>query len=641
MLCIVVIFSLVSAQSIQIKAHREESPSALSSTASGKTSSEDSFLEIPNVNTAGGTNRTRYLQVRGLGETSVYETTPSHSVGFWIEDIDVTGLLATWSQQNIQNLKVHAGPQSVSDGGFASAGIIKMQLNEADTTNLQLSSSSAQEYQAGAQLHPLKHSHAFISHRQSSGFYDNAFTKKPGTQQNEVSSMWKQRWVSSPITKIRSAHIYQSQQNLYDVWSLDNSYVTQSDRQGEDALQLHGHSLNIEQQLSTEFTLSSTSSFTNAQSVYSYDADWAHSATYDYFDWQARTRQQWHQKVFLKTQTLSVGTHIYGLQEKSDIKNYKKGLIKNSLLSDFTSTNAAVVLQKQWVFANNSLSFDWRQEWQTVKYSDSNLLTQKELPHAQAHRVQWSRPLGEDSAWALRWSQGFKNSGFNVDPDLAANDLYYGLETTQSYEFELSGDSQRLTLFYQKQDNAHLKISQQSDPNDPSTFFYRTTNTGRTDGWGLEYSGRWSVQRWSFESQIGLLKTQFRDYTYEAINYRGRDLAHAPRWNYATSAKYDWPSGKNLGSPSHWSSIVSINGRDAFYYSNNHQQKSSAYSLFNLGMLYQTKNWDVALWIKNVANTRTTVRGFYFANEPPNFPVKLYEQLGPPRHILLTANYRF
>lgn len=641
MLGIVIIFSLVSAQSIQIKAPRDEEPSALSSTTSSKTSSEDSFLEIPNVNTAGGTNRTRYLQVRGLGETSVYETTPSHSVGFWIEDIDVTGLLATWSQQNIQNLNVHAGPQSIMAGGFASAGVVKLQLSEIESADLQLNTSSAQEYQVGLQAHPLKHSNVFISHRQSAGFHENAFTKKPGTQQNEVSSAWKQHWINSPSTKIQSAHIYQSQQNLYDVWSLNNSYVTQSDRQGEDALQLHGHSLTVEQRLSNHLTLSSVSSFTQGRSIYSYDADWAHSADYDYYDWQARTRQQWHQKFFLNAQTFSVGTHIYGLQEKSDIKNYKKGLIKNSLLSDFSNVNAAVVLQKQWHFSTSSLSYDWRYEWQSLTYKDSNLLAQKKSPQAQAHRLRWSQPLNEDVAWGLSWARGFKNSGFNVDPDMAAMDLYYGLETIQSYELELSTNSQRLTLFYQKQDNAHLKISQQSDPNDPSTFLYRTTNTGRTDGWGLEYSARWNVQRWSFESQLGLLKTQFRNYSYETINYRGRDLAHAPRWNYATSAKYDWSSGHSLGGLSQWSSIVSVNGRDAFYYSNNHQQKSSPHSLFNVGLLFKTKKWDMALWIKNLSNTRTTVRGFYFANEPPDWPVKLYEQLGPPRHILLTTNYRF
>jgi hypothetical protein len=33
------------------------------------------------------------------------------------------------------------------------------------------------------------------------------------------------------------------------------------------------------------------------------------------------------------------------------------------------------------------------------------------------------------------------------------------------------------------------------------------------------------------------------------------------------------------------------------------------------------------------------VRGFYFGNEPPDFPATLYTRLGDPRHYGITVKY--
>jgi iron complex outermembrane receptor protein len=33
------------------------------------------------------------------------------------------------------------------------------------------------------------------------------------------------------------------------------------------------------------------------------------------------------------------------------------------------------------------------------------------------------------------------------------------------------------------------------------------------------------------------------------------------------------------------------------------------------------------------------VRGFYFGNEPPDFPAALYTRLGDPRHYGITVKY--
>ena len=47
------------------------------------------------------------------------------------------------------------------------------------------------------------------------------------------------------------------------------------------------------------------------------------------------------------------------------------------------------------------------------------------------------------------------------------------------------------------------------------------------------------------------------------------------------------------------------------------------------------------LWGRNIFDETYTVRGFYFGNEPPNYPDKLYTQRGEPRQVGMTARYEF
>jgi outer membrane receptor protein involved in Fe transport len=50
--------------------------------------------------------------------------------------------------------------------------------------------------------------------------------------------------------------------------------------------------------------------------------------------------------------------------------------------------------------------------------------------------------------------------------------------------------------------------------------------------------------------------------------------------------------------------------------------------------------WGLKLWVRNLLDKNYFVRGFFFENEPPDFPKKLYTRLGDPRHYGLTLSYR-
>jgi len=56
---------------------------------------------------------------------------------------------------------------------------------------------------------------------------------------------------------------------------------------------------------------------------------------------------------------------------------------------------------------------------------------------------------------------------------------------------------------------------------------------------------------------------------------------------------------------------------------------------------YETDRWSVQLWARNLFDRRYAVRGFYFGNEPPNFPDTLYTRAGDPRQLGVTFDMNF
>ena len=92
--------------------------------------------------------------------------------------------------------------------------------------------------------------------------------------------------------------------------------------------------------------------------------------------------------------------------------------------------------------------------------------------------------------------------------------------------------------------------------------------------------------------------------------------------------------------PSGWFGRVDLSGMGAFFYDYGYDLKSPPYTLTNLKVGRDWGRWSASLWGRNVFDERYFVRGFYFGNEPPDFPNKLYTRLGDPRQYGVTVRYR-
>ena len=86
---------------------------------------------------------------------------------------------------------------------------------------------------------------------------------------------------------------------------------------------------------------------------------------------------------------------------------------------------------------------------------------------------------------------------------------------------------------------------------------------------------------------------------------------------------------------------VDVTAKDEFYFSASHDQKSNSYGLVNTRIGYENENWLVSLWGRNLFDREHAVRGFFFGNEPPDFPNTLYTRFGDPRQFGLTIEMKF
>ena len=89
---------------------------------------------VPNFNWSGEGSRARYFQIRGTGELEQYDGAPNPSVGFVIDDIDLSGIGAVATTFDLKGIEVLRGPQGVRYGANALAGLIYVQGNEPTST---------------------------------------------------------------------------------------------------------------------------------------------------------------------------------------------------------------------------------------------------------------------------------------------------------------------------------------------------------------------------------------------------------------------------------------------------------------------------------------------------------------------------
>lgn len=620
---------------------------------------------VPNLNWAGGASRPRYFQIRGIGERSQYEGAPNPSVGFLIDDLDFSALGGVATMFDVEQIEVLSGPQGTRYGANALAGLIYVQYKQPTdyfdakvTATLGNDDTHTLGTAFGGPIYDSLNYRAVVHKNKSNGFRRNAFLSRDDTNgRDETSLRLKLAYTTGTDWKFDFSAMHVDVNNGYDAFAVDNSFTTQSDRPGQDAQQSTGLVLKTDGQLSSAIGFTSITGASQSDVVFSFDADWGNNdfwspVIYDYFSQTDRERKNLSQEFRLASSPESgllngkfewVAGAIFTQNEETNLTrddgNFEGFTSLDSISRDYSASTVAAFGDIDYALADRvTLNMGLRFEKRKADYIDSN--GEQFNPGESNVGGQVALNYEYDSATSLyaKIARGYKAGGFNLGlPSEAENDtLLFDAEYLWNYELGLKGNylDERLSLnanaFYMQRADQQVQASRQLDPNNPATFVFFTDNAGEGENKGIELDVSIDLNdALSLYSSLGLLYTEIKNF---AGNSNGREQAHAPNYTYAVGGRFDFLNN--------WFARMDVSGKDEFYFSDSHNQISQPYTIVNARLGYETKNWSLTAWGRNVFNENYSVRGFFFGNEPAkDFADTLYVRKGDPKHIGLTFEY--
>ena len=650
---------------------------------------QDLTQAVPNLNWAGGTSRPRYFQIRGIGERNhfVGAGPPNSSVGFVLDDVDLSGLGTAGILFDLDQLEVFKGPQSTVFGPNAMAGLISLQsIDPAAVRGFDFAAtlgSDALQHYAGTVNLPVDSNLAvrlgFHSAR-SNGFRENLFLgADDSNRRREHFARAKVRYALDSGVLLLGTLFRADLDNGYDAWTPDNNedLFTYSDNPGKDHQETTGFSFRGEIPLAgLDAELVSITAYSKTDLEYSFDGDWGNEEDFwrqapynlapetdgwsnDFFDRTLRERTTFTQEVRLLKSALGGGNAIVGayfkdLEESDDATSF---LFGSSFPIDHNSTFA---IDNRAFYGHYSrdlghalgLALNLRLDHNSTAYEGVTA----DPDGGEANRVdfdvaQWLK--GGKAALTYRLapgrsvygavSRGYRAGGVNQHPRLIARNRPFDPEYITNLEVGWRSAGKKsttaLTLFHALRSAQQVNLSSQQNPEDPNSFFFFVANAskGRNSGIELEQSYR-PLSALRLLGSLGYLKTHVDAYTFETaagekVQQGDRAAAHAPEYTLRLGVEYrDW---------SGFFGQLEWTAKDEFYFSDSHDQISAAYQLLNGRIGYGAGSWTVTLWGRNLFDERYAVRGFFFALEPPDWADKLYLSYGDPRQLGLSLSTDF
>ena len=302
-------------------------------------------------------------------------------------------------------------------------------------------------------------------------------------------------------------------------------------------------------------------------------------------------------------------------------------------------------LNAQW-----SLSTGLRVEQRDADYIKSDGFTDNVDDIMVGGKVVLSYQQNEDNLWYGSINRGYKAGGTNTDGSLSDNLRTFNPEYLLNYELgykvSLLDNAAfiRTAIFYMDREDAQIKSSFSTVVENTPEFTPYYDNASSASNLGIELEAGWQINDlFELYGSLGLLDTEFNDF----INAYGesldkREQAHAPN--------YQFNLGINIQPTDRWLVNLSVDGKDEFYFSNSHDEKSKSVALLNASITYLADDYQIKLWTRNLTDENYTNRGFYFrdsdgspfGNDPRDgYAAKQYTQLAEPLVFGVTVDYQF
>jgi len=634
---------------------------------------------IPNFTWTGGTSRPRYFQIRGVGERSHYfgEGPPNFSVGFVLDDIDLSGLGMAGILHDIKQVEVFKGPQSSVYGPNTMAGLIMLRSTVPQDnfeSELTLTYGSDNHYRLG--LVGNKKIIRGLSFRvtgmknYSDGFRENISKNTTNSnKRDELLLRAKLKYQPNEKLVLVGTVMVANLDNGYDAWAPDNNqnFTTYTNDQGQDSQKSKAFSLRANLVLSDRITLTSITSFSETDLTHSYDGDWADDAywndnhnfdpevegwSYEFFDRNKKNRSSFTQELRTSIGSFTIGGYYKNLKEQDNASGY----LFSGLVTEGTGIYDFNVLAGYAQYAYNFSSAlrligNFRYETNEIVYTGTYLgydsalpLVEFDLEHGMlGFKGALQYQDDQFTNYYLSFAQGYKTGGVNQQPFLAEKNRPFKPEYIQNLELGfkrmMDNYSDRLTVFIGNRIDQQVSVSNQQVSGDPNSFYYFTSNAGSGRLGGLEWDHDHVItSNIRFSASLGYLDTKVEEFSYQmdstTIGIGGnRAAAMAPK--LTGSFGFDWRDKSGLFAR------TDLTYKDNYYFSDSHNQISNSYFLTNLSFGKTIDGATITFWARNIFDKRYAIRGFYFGLIPPDYPDKLWLSYGDPRQIGLTFDYKF
>ncbi|AXV64164.1 TonB-dependent receptor [Pseudoalteromonas lipolytica] len=631
---------------------------------------DEMLASAANVNFTSGASRGRFVQIRGVGLRSQFVDPINPSVGLVIDGINYSGLGGSSLLFDIDQVEIYRGPQGTRFGADALAGMIQME-SAAPTLNpsvkVQLGAGNYNSYEAGIAagtgITDDTSVRASLYQRESDGYVENIYLNKDTQQQDELVSRFKlHSQLTNNLRTELSVH-YIDINNGYDAFTLDNSRYSVADEPGEDNQESIAVGLANIYTGFDWFDVSLNVSGIDSELLYSYDEDWVcndetqpqlcaaglHEWGYSSTDAYLRDRKDHAAELQFNGKSGDWVAGIYYQGREVDLERQYTWLA-HPFASNYETTNLAAYGQLTTpIGPKTTLITGLRVEQYKGDYIDNNGFIEETDDVMVGGKLALEYQVIDRTMIYTSITRGYKagginsealakakDEGLNLDADFFANHTSFAPEYLWSGEFGVKGSSLddkfvlRLAAFYMYREDMQLKSWQVEG----QKFTGYIDNASSGENYGLEIEGSYqATENLLLTGSAGYLNTEINDFVAQSgLDQDGRDQAQAPKYQYAFTARYNF-------TPALYASI-GVEGKDDYYFSDSHNSKAPSSNLVNASLGYESENWSINAWARNLFDEDVPTRGFEFGNDPlDGYQTHTYTQLGEPMVAGVTFIY--
>jgi len=635
--------------------------------AAGVQHFQDVLNLVPNLNWAGGTSRPRFFQLRGIGELEQWQGAPNPSIGFLIDGIDFSGVGMPASLADVERIEVLRGPQGTAYGANALGGLISINTRapsrEADARADVIFGDYGTWGANAAVGGPVGSGETAwrlaAGKYRSDGFRRDSYLGRDDTNGYDESNA-RLRVAGQPFDALHADFIYMwaDLDNGYDAFSIDNSRTTLSDKPGQDTQRVNAAALRLDYTGAGSFDVISRTAIGDSNSIYSFDGDWGNDdswgveSPYDYFERFDRERRTLSEDLRLVSRaSTDAGADFawlagaYLLRTDEDVRQYDVWRDKtfgdgdSTLDSDYRATNLAIYGEVEWRIAPATvLELGVRGENRSADYHDSAGAAFSPDETMFGGSLSLRHEFSASTRGYVTLARGYKAGGFNIGAQVPAAARSFDAEILHNFEVGMRYQQGTLAadvaLFYMRRYDQQVHTGEQLEPGNPLSFVLYTDNADGGENYGLEGTLRWQpIPQLLLDVRGSILESQYFNYPFNDRNLDGREQAAAPQYTYDLGVEYRHARG--------WYARLDLAGMDDFYFDTSNDQRAPARVLTNVKAGYSGNRWRAEVWVQNLFDRYYSQRGFFFANEPPDFVPKRYVQAGDPRHAGINVTYTF